>query len=82
MPEDVVIYFAVDTDVTNNTDINNYVIPYFKAARQAIGGYYRTGVYGCGSTCAAALDSAGSDKALLANAKGWSGYSTFLASGR
>jgi hypothetical protein len=82
VPQGVVVYFAVDTDVDNNSDINNYVIPYFKAAKQAMGGYYRTGAYGCGSTCAAALDSAGCDKAWLANAKDWNGYAKFLASGR
>jgi hypothetical protein len=82
VPQGVVVYFAVDTDVNNNNDINNYVIPYFKAAKQAMGGYYRIGAYGCGSTCAAALDSAGCDKAWLANAKDWNGYAKFLASGR
>jgi Domain of unknown function (DUF1906) len=82
VPQGVVVYFAVDANVNNNNDINNYVIPYFKAAKQAMGGYYRTGVYGGGSTCAAALDSAGCDKAWLANAKDWNGYAKFLASGR
>jgi kumamolisin len=82
VPQGVVVYFAVDTDVDNNNDINTYVIPYFRAAKQAIGGYYRTGAYGCGSTCAAALNSAGCDKAWLANASGWTGYQQFLAGGR
>jgi Domain of unknown function (DUF1906) len=82
VPPGSVVYFAVDTDVDNNTDINTYVIPYFTAAKQTLGGYYRIGVYGCGSTCAAALNSAGCDKAWLANATGWNGYSKFLASGR
>ena len=82
VPPGSVVYFAVDADVDNNTDINTYVIPYFTAAKQTLGGYYRIGAYGCGSTCAAALNSAGCDKAWLANATGWNGYSKFLASGR
>jgi len=82
VPQGIVVYFAVDTDVDNNNDINTYVIPYFQAAKQAIGGYYRTGAYGCGSTCAAALDTAGCDKAWLANASLWTGYQQFLAGGR
>jgi hypothetical protein len=82
VPQGVVVYFAIDTDVDNNSDINTYVIPYLQAAKQALGGYYRTGAYGCGSTCAAALDTAGSDKAWLANASGWTGYQQFLIQGR
>jgi Domain of unknown function (DUF1906) len=82
VPQGVVVYFAVDTDVNNNDDINTYVIPYFKAAKQAMAGYYRIGAYGCGATCAAALDSGGCDKAWLANAKDWDGYTKFLGSGR
>jgi hypothetical protein len=82
VPENVVVYFAVDTSVDTNDDINTYVIPYFQAAKQAMGGYYRIGAYGCGSTCAAALSAANCDKALLANATSWDGYNTFLASGR
>jgi cell wall-associated NlpC family hydrolase len=82
VPQGVVVYFAVDTDVDNNNDINTYVIPYFQSAKQTIGGYYRIGAYGCGSTCAAALDTAGCDKAWLANANLWTGYQQFLAEGR
>ena len=82
VPQGAVVYFAVDTDVDNNDDINSYVIPYFEAAKQALGGIYRIGAYGCGATCAAALDSAGCDKAWLANAAGWTGYRQFLAEGR
>jgi hypothetical protein len=82
VPQGAVVYFAVDTNVNNNNDINTYVVPYFKAAKQAMAGYYRIGAYGCGATCAAALDSAGCDKAWLANAKDWDGYTKFLASGR
>jgi hypothetical protein len=82
VPQGVVVYFAVDTDVDNNDDINAYVIPYFQAAKRAMGGYYRIGAYGCGATCAAALDTAGCDKAWLANAPDWTGYRQFLAEGR
>ena len=81
VPQGACVYFAVDTDVDNNDDINNYVIPYLQAAKLALGGYYRTGAYGCGATCAAALNTAGCDKAMLANATDWSGYNVFLASG-
>jgi hypothetical protein len=82
VPQGAVVYFAVDTDVDNNDDINAYVIPYFQAAKQALGGYYRIGAYGCGATCAAALDTAGCDKAWLANAPGWTAYRQFLDEGR
>jgi hypothetical protein len=82
VPKGTVVYFAIDTDITTNSDINTYVIPYLTAAKQSLQGYYRMGVYGCGSTCAAGLDAAGCDKAWLANATGWKGYDTFLTSGR
>ena len=35
VPENVVVYFAVDTSVDTNADINTYVVPYFQAAKQA-----------------------------------------------
>ena len=73
---------SVDTSIDNNNDINNYVIPYFRAAKAGDGRLLPDGAYGGGSTCAAALDSAGCDKAWLANAKDWNGYAQFLASGR
>ena len=82
VPQGAVVYFAVDTDVDNNDDINAYVIPYFQAAKQAMGDAYRIGAYGCGATCAAALDTAGCDKAWLANAPDWCGYRQFLDEGR
>lgn len=78
VPQGSVVYFAVDTDVDNNDDINAYVIPYLRAAKQAMVGYYRIGAYGCGATCAAALDTAGCDKAWLANAPDWADYQRFL----
>ena len=81
-PQGTVIYFAVDTDVSNDAQVNAYIVPYFKAAVAALHPYYRVGVYGCGSTCAAALDSAGVDKAWLSNATGWTGYKAFYASKR
>lgn len=82
VPQRTVVYFAVDTDVDNNDDINAYVIPYFEAAKRAMCGIYRIGAYGCGATCAAALDTAGCDKAWLANAPDWTGYREFLAERR
>ena len=47
-----------------------------------MGDAYRIGAYGCGATCAAALDTAGCDKAWLANAPDWCGYRQFLDEGR
>jgi hypothetical protein len=82
VPQGAVVYFAVDTDVNNNHDINTYVIPYFQAAKQALAGTYRIGAYSCGATCAAALDTAGCDKAWLANAPDWTAYRQFLDEGR
>src|ERR1700753_1179956 len=79
VPQGAVVYFAVDTDVDNNDDINAYVIPYFQAANQPRGAPYRIGAYGGAATCAAALDTAGCDKAWLANAPDWTAYREFLA---
>jgi hypothetical protein len=82
VPRNIVVYFGVDNNVTTNNEINTYVIPYLVAAKKSLNGYYRAGVYGCGSTCAAGLDTAGCDKAWLANATSWMGYQQFLNQGR
>lgn len=47
------IYFAVDYDAIG-TEINQYIIPYFKGVRTALsqyGNYYQFGVYGSRNVC-------------------------------
>lgn len=80
-PSGAVIYFAIDTDVTDQ-HVRGLVLPYFAAVKVAMGGQYRIGVYGCGAVCAAALDAGTAVLAWLSNAMGWNGSRAFKASGR
>jgi len=54
---DTVIYFAVDFDATDN-DIENNVIPHFRAINQVMSslGDYRIGVYGSRNVCTKVSD--------------------------
>ena len=44
VPEETIIYFAVDLDVYED-QINNYIIPYFKGINNFIGSKYKVGIY-------------------------------------
>lgn len=45
IPEETIIYFAVDTDVLD-ADISVYIMPYFEAVSRNIDSLYRVGIYG------------------------------------
>lgn len=76
-PNGAAVYFAVDQDATV-AQIGDYVLPYFKAVKDAFAdGYYRVGVYGPGAVCAAVIDAGFADLGWLSNAKGWKGYAAF-----
>ena len=49
IPEDSIIYFAVDTDPVD-TEITNNILPYFEAIKNNLT-YYRVGVYGTRNVC-------------------------------
>lgn len=81
------IYFAVDLDIGPHT-IKSKILPYFRGVIAGMkevcpGGIpYKVGVYGSGATCAAVQEAGLAQFYWLANAKGWSGYGAFEASGR
>lgn len=82
LPSSTAVYFCIDTDVDSDAQINQYVVPYLKAAAQALGSVGQPGVYGAGSTCAAALDACGYGYTMLAQSTGWTAYHNFVAQGR
>ena len=45
IPEETIIYFAVDIDVLD-ADISVYIMPYFEAVSRNIDSLYRVGIYG------------------------------------
>jgi len=54
-PDNTIIWFAIDTDCTTG-QYEQRVKPYLAAARAALQGKYRIGVYACGMVCRRALD--------------------------
>lgn len=81
-PTGTAIYFAVDCNPDGN-QIKTLINPYFsrvKAKVSAAG--YVVGVYSSGLGCSSLLDQGLAEKAWLANAKAWHGYTAFLQSGR
>lgn len=80
-PEGTLIWFAIDTDVQPR-EFERLVVPYLIAAKQALGGRYRLGLYSNGMACRLALDRGLVDGAWLAQSKGWLGYNSFKDSGR
>ncbi len=76
--KNVIIWFAVDTDVTDR-QIKNYVIPYFTAIKKEFDHYDGApsiGVYGSGAVCTAVV------KAKVAEyGWGWNGTKAYRASG-
>lgn len=81
-PQGRTIYFCIDVDVDTDVKIERYVIPYLNAVRTALGGYYEAGVYGGGSTCAAALDACGFKFTMLAQSMGYTGTQEFISQKR
>ncbi|MBV8275371.1 MAG: DUF1906 domain-containing protein [Verrucomicrobia bacterium] len=84
-PRGSAIYFAVDFDYTNTTDLQG-VADYFTAVRDTIlqqsssGGQldYEVGVYGSGSVCSMVKEGKNLAKySWLAESTGWDGYSDY-----
>lgn len=79
---DLVVWFAVDRDVTAY-QINNNVVAYFDAIRaefDLIGNAPRIGVYGSGWTCFSMTGTRRADVAWVAGSTGWSEYRSYVAS--
>jgi len=80
-PDGTIIWFAIDNDVSQD-QFGRLVRPYFASVKSALGGKYRTGIYGCGFACEQCLDSDLADAAWLSNAMGWNGSKSFRAGNR
>ncbi|MBV9066355.1 MAG: DUF1906 domain-containing protein [Methylobacteriaceae bacterium] len=80
-PANSIIWFAIDTDCTAGQYAQR-VRPYFQAARAALQGQYRIGVYGCGYVCAQALADGLVDATWLTQSMGFNGSRAFRDSGR
>ena len=50
IPDNTVIYFAVDLDVYED-QINDYIVPFFRGINRYIGDKYRVGIYGPRLVC-------------------------------
>lgn len=78
-PKGACIYFACDKDFSS-AEITNLVLPYFRAIRQQFAdGFYRVGVYGSGKVCQTVMDYGLANLSWLAQSKGWTAYSAWLA---
>ena len=80
-PDHTIIWFAIDTDCSAS-QYQQLVKPYLIAAKAALQGRYRIGVYACGFVCAHALDERLVDATWLTQSMGFNGSREFRASGR
>jgi hypothetical protein len=80
-PHNTIIWFAVDTDCTAG-QYQQLVKPYLIAARAALQGQYRVGVYGCGYVCEQARADGLVDGTWLAQSMGFNGSRACRAAGR
>jgi Domain of unknown function (DUF1906) len=80
-PDGTIIWFAIDNDVSQD-QFARLVRPYFMSVKAALGGKYRTGIYGCAFACEQCLDSGLADAGWLSNAMGWNGSKNFRAGNR
>jgi hypothetical protein len=80
-PDNAIIWFAIDTDCTAGQYAQR-VKPYFRAARAALQGKYRIGVYGCGYVCTQAIADGLVDATWLTQSMGFNGSRAFRDSGR
>ncbi|HBN28882.1 MAG TPA: hypothetical protein DEF85_07645 [Clostridiaceae bacterium] len=55
MPKGTIIYFAVDTDPLDY-QIEDYILPYFRALHESFDTDYKIGVYGTRNTCTQVCD--------------------------
>lgn len=80
-PDNTIIWFAIDTDCTAGQYAQR-VRPYFQAARAALRGKYRIGVYGCGYVCSQAIADGLVDATWLTQSMGFNGSRAFRDSRR
>jgi hypothetical protein len=80
-PDNTIIWFAIDTDCTPG-QYQQLVKPYLMAARTALQGKYRIGVYGCGYVCDQARADGLVDGTWLAQSMGFNGSRACRAAGR
>jgi hypothetical protein len=80
-PDNTIIYFAIDTDCTAS-QYQQLVKPYLIAAKAALQGKYRIGVYACGFVCDRALQEHLVDATWLTQSMGFNGSRAFRDSGR
>jgi hypothetical protein len=80
-PNNTIIWFAVDTDCTAG-QYQQLVKPYLIAARAALQGKYRIGVYGCGYVCDQARAEGLVDGTWLSQSMGFNGSRACRAAGR
>src|SRR5262245_37312543 len=71
-PDGVIIWFAIDTDCSA-AQYAQRVRPYLVAAKAALRGKYRIGVYACGFVCGRAFDEDVVDATWLTQSMGWNG---------
>lgn len=76
------IYFGVDGSWSSATQITAIKAYFQKAGPIVRGAGFKIGAYGSGKTCTELLNSGLADYCWLANATGWTGYSTFKATNR
>lgn len=76
IPNNNIIYFAVDYDATED-DIKNYIAPYFKAVKDTMSSYgspFKIGIYGTRNVCQKIIDLGYAESAYLSSiSTGFSG---------
>ena len=80
-PDNTIIWFAIDTDCTAGQYAQR-VRPYLQAARAALRGKYRIGVYACGYVCTQATAEGLVDATWLTQSMGFNGSRAYRDSGR
>jgi hypothetical protein len=80
-PANTIIWFAIDTDCSAS-QYELRVKPYLVAAKAALQGRYRIGVYACGFVCGRALDEHLVDATWLTQSMGFNGSRAFRDSRR
>jgi hypothetical protein len=80
-PANTIIWFAIDTDCSTS-QYERLVKPYLAAAKVALRGQYRIGVYACGFVCGRVLDENLVDATWLTQSMGFNGSRAFRDSRR
>lgn len=76
IPENSIIYFAVDFDALD-TEIANVIVPYFKTLKENIG-CYKVGIYGTRNVCSQVLEKEYAETCFVSNmSTGYSGNMGF-----